>query len=80
MGGCGSNDGVSETTKKGGAAVATPQSSLKSCDELTDFSTFFHESSKSALKRNLTKELWEEYKDKSDASGVPFKVMIFSGI
>ena len=50
MGGCGSKDGVSETTKKGGAA-ATPQSSFKTCDELTDFSTFFHESSKSALKK-----------------------------
>lgn len=28
----------------------------------------------------MTEELWNEYKDKSDASGVSFKVMIFSGI
>ena len=53
---------------------------FKTADELTDFNTFFHESSKSALKACLTEELWNEYKDEKDAQGVPFKVMIFSGI
>jgi hypothetical protein len=47
---------------------------------LVDYSTFFHESSKSALKRNLSSEIWEEYKDQSDEQGVTFKTMIFSGI
>ena len=47
---------------------------------MVDYSTFFHESSKSALKRNLTQEIWEEYKDEKDAQGVTFKTMIFSGI
>jgi creatine kinase/arginine kinase len=47
---------------------------------LVDYGTFFHESSKSALKRNLTKEIWEEYKDEKDGQGVTFKTMIFSGI
>jgi len=28
----------------------------------------------------LTQEIWDEYKDKSDASGVSFKVCIFSGV
>ena len=72
MGGCGSKDGVSDP-KKG---KALPQEMFKSSDELVDFSGFFHESSKSALKRNLTQEIWEEYKDKSDAEGVTFKTMI----
>ena len=53
---------------------------FKSANELVDFTTFFHESSNSSLKRNLTKEIWEEYKDETDAEGVTFKTMIFSGI
>ena len=28
----------------------------------------------------MTKEIWEEYKDQKDASGVSFKICIFSGI
>jgi creatine kinase/arginine kinase len=76
MGGCGSKDGVSDP-KKG---KSLPQEMFKSSSELVEFSSFFHESSNSALKRNLTSEIWEEYKDKSDAEGVTFKTMIFSGI
>ena len=53
---------------------------FKESSELTDFSSFFHESSKSALKRCLTEEIWNEYADMSDAQGVTFKTMIFSGI
>lgn len=51
-----------------------------SADQLFDFSTFFTAESKSALKKNLTEDIWNEYKDMSDASGVTFKTMIFSGI
>ena len=29
---------------------------------------------------NLTKEIWEEYKDMKDDEGVTFKTMIFSGV
>ena len=79
MGGCGSKDGVSDTKKKGGK-TEFPQAKLKSCDELVDYDTFFHPESKSSLKKNMTKEIWEEYKDMKDGAGVPFKVMIFSGI
>jgi hypothetical protein len=50
MGGCGSKDGVSDP-KKG---KALPQEMFKSSNELLDYATFFHESSKSALKRNLS--------------------------
>jgi hypothetical protein len=76
MGGCGSKDGVSDPKKGKGL----PQEMFKTSDELVDFDTFFHESSKSALKKCLTKEIWEEYKDQSDAENVTFKTMIFSGI
>jgi hypothetical protein len=75
MGGCGSKDGVSDP-KKG----KLPQEMFKSSTELIDFSGFFHESSKSALKKCLTEEIWNEYKDEVDAEGVTFKTMIFSGI
>lgn len=53
---------------------------FKSSNELLDYSTFFHESSKSSLKKHLSQEIWEEYKDQSDEQGVTFKTMIFSGI
>jgi creatine kinase/arginine kinase len=76
MGGCGSKDGVSDP-KKG---KSLPQEMFKSASELVDFDGFFHESSNSSLKRNLTKEIWEEYKDEVDEQGVTFKTMIFSGI
>ena len=32
------------------------------------------------MSRNLTKEIWDEYKDKRDAAGVSFKTCIFSGV
>jgi len=51
---------------------------LKDCEELTDMPTFPKNIS-SALSRNLTKEIWEELKDKKDACGVSFKTCIFSG-
>ena len=72
MGKCGSKDGVSDTSKK--------VSAFKSSDELKDFETFFPAGTKSSLSRNLTKEIWEEYKDQSCAEGVTFKTCIFSGV
>ena len=55
-------------------------SAFKSADELKDFETFFPAGTDSALSRNMTKEIWEEYKDQSDDSGVTFKTCVFSGI
>lgn len=51
---------------------------LKDPEELTDFPTF-PEKTNSALSRALTKEIWDELKDKKDAAGVSFKTCIFSG-
>ena len=47
---------------------------------MEDFDTFFPEGTKSELCKCLTKEIWEEYKDQSCASGVSFKTCVFSGI
>ena len=75
MGKCGSKEGVSDASKK-----AAPQSAFKTADELKDFETFFTPECKSELKKCLTKEIWEEYKDQSCAQGVTFKTCIFSGV
>lgn len=55
-------------------------SSFKSADQLKYYETFFPAGTKSALSRCMTKEIWEEYKDKSDDCGVTFKTCIFSGV
>lgn len=52
----------------------------KTAEELTDFDTFFTPECKSQLKKCLTKEIWEEYKDQSCDAGVSFKTCIFSGV
>ena len=61
MGGCTSKDGIKETTKKGGKPIL--KSNFNSAEELQDFDKFFPAGTDSALSRNLTKEIWEEYKD-----------------
>jgi hypothetical protein len=73
MGPCKSTGGVHETSKK--------VSAFKSADDMVDYDTLFPAgSTKSAVSRHCTKEVWEEYKDKKDASGVSFKTCIFSGV
>jgi creatine kinase/arginine kinase len=72
MGGCGSKDGISDASKK--------QSAYNTAEELQDFTKFFPAGTKSSLSRNLTQEIWDEYKDMSDKSGVSFKICIFSGV
>ena len=61
MGGCTSKDGIKETSKKGGKPV--PKSNFNSPDELVNCDAFFPAGTDSALSRNLTNEIWEEYKD-----------------
>ena len=41
-------------------------------DELSSFETLFLGPTDSLLSHQLTKEIWEEYKDKADAYGVSF--------
>ena len=74
--GCNSSKGVSETSKKGGTVMCGEH--LQSPDDLTGFPVF-PENTNSALSRNLTKAIWDKYKDKSDKAGVSFKTCIFSG-
>lgn len=72
MGKCGSKDGVSEASKK--------QTAFANADDLKNFEDFFTPECKSELRKCLTKEIWEEYKDKSCSQGVTFKTCIFSGV
>ena len=73
MGPCKSTGGVHETSKK--------VSAFKSADELKDYDTLFPAgSTKSLVSQFCTREVWEEYKDLKDASGVSFKTCIFSGV
>jgi len=73
MGACTSKDNVSAPGK-------AKQSAFKSADELMDWSSFFPAGTTSLLSKYLTKEIWEEYKDETDAAGVSFKTCVFSGI
>ena len=61
MGGCNTKDGSVSEPKKGGASSNI--TAFKSADELTDFSTFFTPASTSELKKCMSKEIREEYKD-----------------
>ena len=76
MGGCNTKEGVTDP-KKGGSKN---QTAFKSSEELVDYNTFFPAGNNSELKKCMTPEIWEEYKDQSCEAGVPFKVNIFSGI
>lgn len=49
-------------------------------EEMMDFHNLFPEGTDSSLSRNLTEEIWDEYKDQIDAEGVSFKTCIFSGV
>jgi|TARA_B110001450_G_scaffold219833_1_gene214976 hypothetical protein len=82
MGACKSKEGISETTRKGGKPIQklNPMFENATADDLKEFDTFFPAGTDSALSRNLTKEIWEEYKDVNDPKGVSFKVCIFSGV
>lgn len=53
-------------------------SHLKKADDLTGFPTF-EASVKSALSKNLTREVWTQLKDSKDAHGFSFKEAILSG-
>jgi hypothetical protein len=47
---------------------------------MKDFHSLFPNGTDSSLARNLTEEIWDEYKDQVDAEGVSFKTCIFSGV
>jgi protein-arginine kinase len=55
-------------------------SAFKSADELVDWASFFPAGTKSLCAKYLTQEVWDEYKDETDAAGVSFKTCVFSGI
>lgn len=80
MGGCGSKDGVQDASKKGTASTRTDYKEHETAESLEDVNCFFKEDTKSALSKNLTQEIWNEYKDLSCDAGVTFKTCVFSGV
>jgi len=58
MGPCKSKSGISETTKK-----FKFHNNYTDAEQLENFDDFFLPETKSACKKCLTKEIWEEYKD-----------------
>jgi len=80
MGGCTSKDGVSGAAAKGTPSTRAAFKEHESAESLEDVNCFFKPETDSALSRNLTQEIWNEYKDQSCASGVTFKTCCFSGV
>jgi hypothetical protein len=52
---------------------------LTKAEDLTDFPVWPAEHQQSLVCKYLTKEIWEEYKDLVDDSGVSFKRCVISG-
>jgi arginine kinase len=65
---------------RGKVAKASQFKEHATSESLDDLNTFFKPDTNSALSRNLTQEIWTEYKDKSCSSGVTFKTCCFSGV
>jgi len=80
MGGCGSKDGVQEATKKGTPSTRDNFKEHETAESLEDVNCFFKPETNSAISRNLTQEIWTEYKDLSCDAGVTFKTCCFSGV
>jgi len=74
--GCNSSKGVSETSSKAGRTTCGAH--LKSPEDLKSWPEF-PAGTKSLVSKHLTKEIWDKYHDKKDASGVSFKTCVFSG-
>jgi len=62
------------------AAVVDHWKEHTSAESLDDLKTFFKPDTNSAISRNLTQEIWDEYKDMSCKAGVTFKTNCFSGV
>ena len=74
--GCGNSKSVTDPPSKGGSTkcgdhLKTPED-LVGCPE-------FPEGTTSLVSKHCTKEVWEMYKNESDAYGVSFKTCVFSG-
>jgi hypothetical protein len=52
---------------------------LRHPDDIVDFPLWPENYSTSLVSKAVTKDIWDEYKDKSDKAGVSFKTCILSG-
>lgn len=78
MGGCTSKEGVEAA--KGTNCERNNYKEHETAESLEDCNTFFKPDTDSALSRNMTQEIWNEYKDQSCDAGVSFKTCVFSGV
>lgn len=76
--GCGNSKGASDPPPKKVEGRTVVGKHLKTDADLTDW-PMFPEGCKSLVSKHLTEEVWNKYKDQSDASGVSFKTCVFSG-
>ena len=74
--GCNSSKGVAETSAKAGRTMCG--SHLKTPEDLKSWPQF-PDGTTSLVSKYLTKDIWDKYHDKKDASGVSFKMCVFSG-
>ena len=77
--GCDGSKNVQETKTTAGAGARTPVGSHLENPEALKGWPQFPDDCHSLLKEALTKEVWDKYADKTDAKGVSFKQMVFSG-
>ena len=76
--GCSNSSGASDPPPKKVEGRTVCGKHLKTENDLTDW-PLFPEGCKSLVSKYLTEEVWNEYKDQSDDSGVSFKTCVFSG-
>ena len=73
--GCTNSGGIAEPDCKFYKGFKSHED-IKDCE----YADLFDEGTKSALKRNMTKEIWDEYKGESCEQGVSFLQCVFSGV
>lgn len=80
--GCDGSKNVQDTKAKPAAAASGDRTvvgtHLNTYEDLKNWPQF-PDDIHSLVSQALTKEVWDEYAEKSDAKGVPFKQMVFSG-
>ena len=76
--GCNSSKGVSGPSQKADPGRVMCGSHLKKPEDLTGWPQFPKDTT-SLVSKHLTKDIWEQYHDKSDSAGVSFKTCVFSG-
>ena len=76
--GCATSQDASETIKIGDDKTTAVGTHLAKPEDIVDFPTF-PEGTKSLLSKHLSRQIWNQLKDKKDKYGFTFREAIFSG-